>query len=54
MKALGLMEIEAQDSPEPPSELRDRLFGLAEYLIDNGLVIRDGDTVGADAKEKFA
>jgi hypothetical protein len=53
MKALGLMEIEAQDSPEPPSELRDRLLGLAEYLIDNGLVIRDGDTVGADAKEKI-
>lgn len=51
LAALGLMEIEAVNSPEPVNALRDRLTGLAEYLIRNGLVIKDGDTMGEDEKE---
>ena len=45
---LGLMEIESTHSPESVAELRDRLTGLAEYLLINGLVINDGDTIGED------
>jgi len=53
MEALGHMEFETLQSPEPPGELRERLFGLACYLIENGPVIRDGDTFGESADERI-
>lgn len=53
MEALGHMEIETQESPEKPSDLRERLQGLARYLLQNGAVIRDGDTIGQDTREKI-
>jgi len=51
MQALGHMEFETQQFPEPPPELHERLMALARYVIENGPVIRDGDTVGNDAEE---
>lgn len=53
MTALGHMELEAQDWPEKPSDLRERLQGLVLYLLNNGRVIKDGDTVGQSASEKI-
>lgn len=53
MKALGLMEFEALESPESPSELRERLLALAGFVVENGPVIRDGDTVGEDSEERI-
>jgi hypothetical protein len=53
MEALGHMEFETQDSPEPPGELRQRFFGLATYVVTNGPVINDGDTIGEDANERI-
>ena len=53
MKALGHMEFETQESPEPPGELRERLIALAGYVVEHGPVINDGDTVGEDANEKI-
>lgn len=53
LAALGLMEFETLDSPEKPGELRSRLLDLASYLIANGPVIKDGDTVGGDENEKI-
>ena len=53
MAALGHMELEAKHSPETPSDLRERLMGLASYLLDNGPVIKDGDTIGEDANERI-
>lgn len=53
MKALGHMEFESQKSPEPPGELRERFLALAGYVVENGPVIRDGDTVGEDAEERI-
>ena len=53
MTALGHMELETVNSPEPPGELRERMLGLAHYLIENGPVIRDGETFGQDANERI-
>lgn len=53
MRALGHMEFEAQGSPEPPGELRERFLSLARYVVDNGPVINDGDTIGEDASERI-
>jgi hypothetical protein len=41
----GLMEIETVTSHEDPKALRERLFGLAVYLIDHGTVIKNGDII---------
>ncbi|QDU26989.1 hypothetical protein ETAA8_20730 [Anatilimnocola aggregata] len=49
----GLMELEAENTPEPPGELRERFFGLANYLLENGPVIKDGDTIGEDENERI-
>lgn len=53
LAALGQMELETDNSPEPPGELRQRFEGLVYYLLENGPVIRDGDTIGEDANERI-
>jgi hypothetical protein len=53
MAALGHMEFEAQTVPEAPGDLYDRLLALAGYVIENGPVIKDGDTIGEDAYERI-
>ncbi|WP_417761662.1 DUF4261 domain-containing protein [Shewanella sp.] len=53
LEALGLMEIEALQTPEPVAELRERLTSLAVYTIQNGPVINDGDTIGESDQERI-
>ena len=53
MAALGHMEFETESSPEPPGELRDRLFGLANYVLEKGPVIADGNTIGENEGERI-
>ena len=54
LNALGLMELETLNSSEPAAELRDRFEGLIYYLLENGLVIKDGDTIGEGANERIS
>lgn len=51
--ALGCMEIEVEESPEKPSELRERLVELATYVVEKGPVIKDGDSVGRNSNERI-
>lgn len=53
LRALGHMEIETQTSPESASDLRERFEGLTHYLLENGPVIKDGDTIGQDYNERI-
>lgn len=53
MTALGHMEFETWASSEPPGELRERFLGLAHYLLENGPVIEDGNTIGEDENERI-
>jgi hypothetical protein len=53
LKALGHLEIETENSPEPASELRQRFEGLIYYLLENGPVIKNGDTIGEDQNERI-
>lgn len=50
---LGLMELEALDATEPPAELKKRFEAIAGYLLENGPIIKNGDTVGESADEKI-
>jgi hypothetical protein len=53
LAALGHMEFETGNATDGVGELRERLFGLANYVLENGPVIKDGNTVGADENEKI-
>ncbi|HEV3400219.1 MAG TPA: DUF4261 domain-containing protein [Acidimicrobiales bacterium] len=47
LSAFGLMELEIAPSDKRPGELRELGRSVASYLIENGPVLGDGDTVGA-------
>lgn len=53
MVALGHMELETKGSSDPPGKLRERMMSLAGYLIENGPVIKNGHTIGADEEERI-
>ncbi|MBT9136811.1 MAG: hypothetical protein DDT34_01897 [Firmicutes bacterium] len=53
MEALGHLELEATDVPEPAEKLWTRLYDIAEYILENGAVIADGDTVGNNNSERI-
>lgn len=53
MVALGHMEFETEDASETPGELRERFHALAQYVLENGPIIKDGDTIGEDAQERI-
>ena len=53
MKAFELMEIEIVDSESPPNVLIDKAFNIAHYLLDNGPILNDGDTIGFTESEKI-
>lgn len=53
MAALGHMEFETKACPEKPSDLMERFVGLCGYVLENGPVIKDGDTVGQDENERI-
>lgn len=50
---LGHMEVEVLSSPEKPKQLWERLTGLVGYLLENGPVVKDGNTIGSDENEKI-
>jgi Domain of unknown function (DUF4261) len=53
LKALGHMELETENASDKPGDLRERLVAIASYLLENGPVIKDGNTVGEDANERI-
>jgi hypothetical protein len=53
MTALGHLEFETQQSPDPQGELRERFMSLARYVLENSPVVKDGDTIGEDANERI-
>lgn len=53
LAAFDLMEFETGNAAESPGELRERLMNLSEYIMENGPVIKDGDTVGTSEAEKI-
>jgi hypothetical protein len=53
LNALDLMDLEAKDVPEDPTALKARLHNIALYLLKNGLIIQDGDSLGSDENERI-
>lgn len=53
MAAFGQREIETRNATESPEELFGRLYGLINYLLQNGPIIKDRETFGQTADEKI-
>lgn len=53
MKALGHMEIEIKESGENPTILLDLVYNFAHYLLDNGPVIKNGQTFGMTEEQRI-
>lgn len=43
---LGLPDVEIPETPESAEDTFDRLTSIASYLVEQGPVINDGDTIG--------
>lgn len=54
MKALGHMEIEIKDSEMSSNAVLSFMYNIIAYLLENGPVIKDGDTIGNDENQRFA
>ena len=46
LERLGLMDVELPEVNEPGRETLETLIRMAGYLMENGLVIKDGDSIG--------
>lgn len=46
MEEFGLREIEAKDVNRPGRDVFSLLVGMAQYLVSNGPIIKDGETIG--------
>ena len=48
-----MMEIEIVKSKNPPGVMIEKAFNLGHYILDNGPVIKNADTIGFNANEKI-
>ena len=53
LDSLGLMDIEIPDSSKTPEDTQEFILNLVIYLLENGPVIADGDTVGESETERI-
>jgi len=53
LAAFGLMELECERCPWPPSELYDFCLDLANYILTRGESIADAETVGRTGEERI-
>ncbi len=48
---LGFLELEVRASKRPPENIQGWAFNIAHFLLDRGVLIPDGDTVGVSQSE---
>jgi len=53
LSAFAEREIEFETQKLTLAALMDKVDGLTDYLIEHGLVVKDGDTFGANMRERF-
>ncbi|MGB9688757.1 DUF4261 domain-containing protein [Thermogutta sp.] len=53
MAAFSLPEIEVYNTRQQPQFVYERVYNIAYYLLENGPVIHDGETVGMNEDERY-
>lgn len=54
LRSFGKEELEIIESSQPPSEVYDLMWNILAYLINEGAVLQDGQTIGATAEQKLS
>ena len=52
MKQFGKYEMEILDAEASPSEVRGLLLDFATYVIENDVILKDGETIGFTAEDR--
>lgn len=52
MRAFGKDEMEVLDANAQPSDVREFLSNLVTYVLENDVILRDGETIGFSPKDK--
>ena len=53
LSSFGKEELEIVDSSQPPAEVYDMLWNISAYVIQEGAVLRDGQTLGFSEGQKL-
>lgn len=53
LRSFGKEELEILESSQAPSEVYDLMWNVSAYLIKEGAVLRDGETIGFTAEQKL-
>ncbi|MEE1304741.1 MAG: DUF4261 domain-containing protein [Agathobacter sp.] len=53
LKCFGKDEIEIVNSDKQPSEIRDMLINIADYVISEDVYLHDGETIGLTADQRL-
>lgn len=53
LRSFGKEELEVVESSRKPSEVYDLMWNVSSYLIQEGAVLRDGETLGYTARQKL-
>lgn len=53
MNSLGKDEIEIVDSKQKPSELREFLMNIVDYVVSEDVILRDGETIGMTNEQRL-
>ncbi|MDE7224212.1 MAG: DUF4261 domain-containing protein [Acetatifactor sp.] len=53
LRSFGKEELEVIESSQSPSEVYELMFNISSYLIQEGAVLRDGETLGYTAEQKL-
>ena len=53
LRALGHMDMEIPSIDMPPGELREWAMNITYYLLENGPILKDGNTIGVDANHQL-
>ena len=49
----GKDELEVIESSQPASEVYDLMLGISAYVLEEGAVLRDGETIGFSPEQKL-
>lgn len=54
MEVFGRDEMEVLDAQAQPSDVRNFLLDLVSYVLESGVTLKDGETIGFSAEDKHA
>ena len=53
LRGLGYDEIEVIDSKQSPGDVGEFLTDVANYVVDEEVILQDGETIGFTAEQKL-